>query len=369
MRIILLRSNAVNPDSRVEKEVNSLNKNHSVKILAWDRSKSTDSKAELKLKQSRSEIYRFGISAEFGAGFKKNLLPLIKFQVKLFKWLVLNRDEYDVIHACDFDTALTGMIASKLLRKKLVYDIFDYYVDAFSVPPIFKEFIKKLDNLVINTANAVIICTEKRKHQIEGTSPKYLAVIHNTPDVDLDLKEHKNINNNILRLCYVGILQEGRFLRELGESMKKHKNLELHIGGFGQLSEYFLKLADTTSNVIFYGKLSYEDTLALENNCDVLVAMYDPAIRNHNYAAPNKFYEGIALSKPLIMAFNTGVDNYVREYNIGWVINYDVNDFNYLLSKLTKEELNNKQDNLRKITNVFSWSEMERRLLSLYDEI
>lgn len=42
MNIVFLRSNPVNPDSRVEKEVNALLKNnHNVIILAWDRSSKT----------------------------------------------------------------------------------------------------------------------------------------------------------------------------------------------------------------------------------------------------------------------------------------------------------------------------------------
>ncbi|MHC3417571.1 hypothetical protein [Aerococcus sp. Group 1] len=72
MRIVFLRSNAVNPDSRVEKEVASLLKGgHEVSILAWDRESEIDSADTLKFNQFNAPIYRFGIKSEFGAGFKK----------------------------------------------------------------------------------------------------------------------------------------------------------------------------------------------------------------------------------------------------------------------------------------------------------
>ena len=63
-----------------------------------------------------------------------------------------------------------------------------------------------------------------------------------------------------------------------------------------------------TPNAIFgflqigYGKLQYSQTLALESQCDIRVATYDPSIRNHKYSAPNKFYESLMLGKPIIMA-------------------------------------------------------------------
>ncbi|GFR36000.1 hypothetical protein TCEA9_18120 [Thermobrachium celere] len=50
---------------------------------------------------------------------RKNIIPLIKFQIKLFQWLYLNRKEFDVIHACDFDTALIACIFAKMYKKKV----------------------------------------------------------------------------------------------------------------------------------------------------------------------------------------------------------------------------------------------------------
>ncbi|OFL66860.1 hypothetical protein HMPREF2758_06875 [Facklamia sp. HMSC062C11] len=373
MRVVLLRSNPVNPDSRVEKEVNSLvGAGYQVQILAWDRENHRDSLSNLDLKNGIVPIHRFGIQANFGGGFKKNSIPLIKFQMRLFSWLTCHKNEYDIIHACDFDTSLTGLLISKLYSKKLVYDIFDYYVDSFNVPNLLKAFIEKLDRMVINRADAVILCSEKRKEQILGTKPKYLEIIHNTPDIrniENELISLDRVSSSKVSICYVGILQEGRLLIELGRCVSKLDNVELHIGGFGQLEDYFFQLSQSSDNVYFYGKLPYEEVLKLEASCDVLTAIYDNSIKNHKYAAPNKFYEGLLLGKPIIMARNTGMDNYIASFGNGWIIDFNEESLFALLSKISKDSLAFEKANDYKLKMLFEWRKMEMKLIKLYGRL
>ncbi|MDS0526533.1 glycosyltransferase [Clostridium sp. SHJSY1] len=372
--IMFLRSNPVDPDSRVEKEVNTLIKNgYDVKIIGWDRSEKYKCKEKiLKLEHGYVKIYRLGIPASFGGGFKSNLKPLINFQFKLMRNLVKHRNEYDLVHACDLDTALTAFICSKLLKKKLIYDIFDYYVQAFSVPKMLKKSIESLDHKIINNADGVIICTEKRREQIIKTSPKELVIIHNTPPIVENEFKTIKLNQEKVKIVYVGILAKGRFIKEIGDIVKENKNYELHIGGFGELESYCKNLSDENENIIFYGKLEYRKTLELENSCDIMTAIYDPSIQNHHYAAPNKFYESLMLGKPVIMAKDTGVDSIVLENEIGQVIDYNkdslVKGIDNLVMK--RDEWADMAKKMKKIyINQFSWGEMEDRLLELYSKI
>ena len=70
--IVILRSNPVDPDSRVEKEANSLIKaGYDVIIVAWDRvSNYTINESFLELEVGRARVYRLGIRASFGEGKK-----------------------------------------------------------------------------------------------------------------------------------------------------------------------------------------------------------------------------------------------------------------------------------------------------------
>lgn len=374
MKVVFLRSNPVEPEPRVEKEVNSLIKNEfEVEIVAWDRnSKYKIRESYLNLEAGKVKIYRFGIPASYGGGIKKNLIPLILFQIKLYKWLYSNRNEYDVIHACDFDTAYIAMKVAKKCKKKFVYDIFDYYVDTYNVPNLLKPLIKRMDHTVINSADATIICTDKRKEQIKGATPKRLVVIHNTPaQLDMQIEKFK-LDESKIKIVYVGVLGYGRFLKEIAQFVKDNPNYEFHVGGFGELENYFKEMSREYSNIIFYGKLPYEKTLKLENSCDIMTAIYDPSISNHYYAAPNKFYEALMLGKPLIVAKNTGIDEIVLKNNLGEVIEYNLKSFQIAINRLVqrKEEwpkISQKMKELYK--KEYSWAEMEKRLVNLYKEI
>ncbi|MGM0877160.1 MAG: glycosyltransferase family 4 protein [Bacillota bacterium] len=374
MRIIFVRSNPVDPDSRVEKEVNSLVKaGYKVEILAWDRSsKYSIKESYVKLESGNVKINRFGIPASYGGGMRKNLWPLIQFQMSVFSWLFKNKNRYDVIHACDFDTAFISNKVAQQLKKKFVYDIFDYYVDAFGVPNKLKKYIVYQDHAIINTADAVIICTDKRREQIKGTSPKKLVVIHNTP-ANLGTGFQKfYLNPNKTKLVYVGVLGNGRFIREIVEIVKRNPQYEFHIGGFGEYEEYLEAVAKEYSNIYFYGKLPYHKTLELENSCDIMTAIYDPNIPNHYYAAPNKFYEGLMLGKPLIMAKNTGMDDVIAKYRLGEVIEYTTESLEGAIEKLVerKSEWSKISETMQSLYhNEYSWTSMEKQLLDLYEGI
>lgn len=372
MKILFLRSNPVSPDSRVEKEVQVLKElNKEVSVFCWDRTK--DSFVIKSVLENGVSIYRIGIKAGYSQGFKKNLKPLIKFQISIIKFLFKNRKKIEIIHACDFDTAFSAFIFSIIFKKKLVYDIFDYYVDAFNVPNYLKKLIAFLDRKIIKFANITIICTEKRKEQIKEANPKKLIIIHNTPPKIEDISR-KKLENKKIKIVYVGILPEnGRMIKELVEIVEENETLyELHIAGFGPLENYLKEKSKINENIKFYGKISYMKTLELENSCDIMTAIYDPSVPNHFYAAPNKFYESLMLGKPLIMIKNTGMSEIVSQYKIGEVIDYNKSSLEKGLKNLVNRK--NEWQEIKKIENElyekkYSWEIMSKRIKKLYDEL
>ena len=372
-RVVILRSNPVNPDSRVEKEALSLaNAGYDVSILCWDRESNHELKSgDLIIHDKRIPIMRLGFKASFGEGFK-NIKQFLKFQFAVRRWLSKNRDEYDIVHACDFDTAYFTYRLVKRKKKKFIFDIFDFW--ACEPKSFFQRQVKSAQFRIINKADATIICTEERRNQIVGSHPQRLAVIHNSPSdeqlpSDLIIEERTDRKP---RVCYVGILQDGRLLKEIGTFFADHHEIELHIGGFGILEKYFEEIAQNNDNITYYGKLRYDKTLQLESNCDLLLAIYDPSIGNHKYAAPNKFYESLFLGKPVIMVKGTGMSSIVKEYNIGTLIDYSYEGFALGLESLLerKAEWQEMSGRMRQLYHDdFSWKTMQERLLMLYRSV
>ena len=373
MKILFLRSNPVDPDSRVEKEVEALaDVGHTVEIFAWDRRRYHDFELDqLSLGAHRIPVTRVGVESKYSAGFKKNLVPLAAFEASLSSFLKCELWRFDVVHACDFDTAYVASKWCRRLHKLLVYDIFDYYVDSFSVPGVLKGFVEGMDRRLIDCADATIICTERRAEQIAGASPQRLTVVHNSPGVPNWLASFEGpTTSERVRICYVGVLSKGRDISGLLDFVASNEGFELHIGGFGLYENDVCQYAERCGNIFFYGKVSYAETLRLEASCDILVAMYDPSIRNHFFAAPNKFYEGLMLGKPLVMARGSGMSDIVEQERLGFVCEYGDVGSGLINARERRSEWEAISDCERHLyRSRYSWNVMKKRLVHLYDEL
>lgn len=368
--IIYIRSTSIINDSRASKEISSLlNNNYNVYVLGLDRDKKIKDYDNISLNNKNINGSFFKFNCRYGIGVK-TIIGLFFFQIWLLYKLIINNKKYKYVHACDFDCGFVSMIICKIFNKKMVYDIYDYYSDSRNMPNKIEKIINKLENKVINYSVVTIICGEWRKKQIEGSSPKKIVVIHNTPDINLvDRKVIVKSSNKKIKIAYVGILQEHRLLMEILEEVKTKEKYELHIGGFGLYEDYLIKMSEKYNNIYFYGSLVYADVLNLEKDCDLLFATYDPKIRNHKYSAPNKIYEAMALGKPIIVCKNTGIDKFVTKYKLGQVINYDAKDFFDKINNIFSENKKLKEFsfNSKKLYNEkFSWSIMEKKLINIY---
>lgn len=374
-RVVLIRSNPVSPDPPVEKVANTLLLlGYSVMILAWERNKKGIENSYLKLQKGDVPIIRFGIPAKFGNGIK-SIYQMAIFQMKIVNWLSKHRNEYDIIHSFDFDTGFIAEKYAKKYKKKLVYHILDFYAESHSFNKLsIENMIRKKEISIINSADAVVICTEKRKEQIADSHPKKLYVVYNTPQNSLVIDKNFHIygKEDKCKIVYVGILAETRYIREIAEFVAKDTRFEFHIGGYGYLEDVVAEYGKRYSNIFYYGKLPYSKTLALESKCDIMTAIYDPDVPNHRYAAPNKFYESLMLGKPIIMVKNTGFDDVIQKNEIGCLIEYSLEGLKKGLVQLLakKNRWSRMSEKSKKLyLQEFSWEIMERRIKHIYSDL
>ena len=375
-RVVLLRSNPVQPDPPVEKMADTLlEMGMQVGILAWDRSGKNSSCHTEQFSSGSAQILRFGIPAAYGARWA-SFSSLLRFEWSILLWLVKNRKNYDVIHAFDMDTGIVAWLVSKLFRKKFIYHVLDSYADAhfLSESPI-KRIVHGMEKALINSADATLICTEERKAQIQGSSPKRLEIIHNTPNSavveNLDRFELRESRAEV-KVAYVGTQCGGRGIEELLDVVALDPRFEVHIGGYGPLDEVIRSAAQQCDRIHYYGRLPYAQTLSLEQQCDLMVALYDPKIPNHRFAAPNKLYEALMLGKPLLMCENTGWDRLFQNEKIGILVSYSQEGIAQGL-----DQLYGKKDRWPIMSEAetclyqeqYSWETMKQRIRNIYSEI
>ena len=73
------------------------------------------------------------------------------------------------------------------------------------------------------------------------------------------------------------------------------------------------------------------------NSSDLILAIYETDIPNHIYAAPNKYYEGLYLGKPILTTIGTFVGEKTEKLKTGFSIGETFDDYNSFFSTISKE--------------------------------
>lgn len=364
---VFIRTTNIYDDSRATKEIYSLvDAGFKVIVLGWGRREDASLKCAEAFKDVKNEV---------SFSFYSVLLPTgigMRNIDKLFGWFqwvkrkVKCMDQISLIHACNLDGGICVYRFCKRNRIPFIYDIYDYYVDAHHIPNIAKTIVEKMEINVINNANTTIICTEERRVQIGKATPKKIEVIYNSPDID-------NLNDVEIKsdYAYCGSLCEKRLIKEILDEYINNTDLVINFAGNDSYYEYVKKISNDYANFNFLGTLPYSEVLKIESEARVISAIYEPSIRNHKLCAPNKFYEALALGKPIIVCRGTGLDKIVENEKIGIVIAYDAKQFYTALRTLLSDKSMCEKMGLRarKIyEEKYRWSLMKKRLEKIYNE-
>ena len=365
-RVAFIRSDGIYMDSRAIKEITALTEaGYHVMALGWDRDGAALEQCnKIFTGENKPEFYFFDSRVLGIIGGIRNIGVVLKWLRWIYQQLKAI-GQIDIIHACDFDTGAAAHYYCKHHKTKLLYDIYDYYVDTHAMPGFLSGIVEKMEINVINNADLTIICTEERKEQISKSKPRDLIVIHNSPDVPEvpDAKVEYDY-------AYCGDLIDIRLIDEIFRHYKENDDLHCYFVGNGDLVSAAEQLDSQYDRFTFGGRaLPYSEVLLLESKAMCLAAIYDPSYRNHQLCAPNKFYEALALAKPVIVCKGTGIDKIVEEYNIGIVIDYNAPAFYNAIREL-KDQPALRESMGRNARDLYDekyrWSIMKERLIQAY---
>ena len=365
MKVIMTRSNSIAPDPRVEKEARVLSAFANVTVLAWDRTGALpDEEAKY------ATIKRARIASGYGG--VAILLKLVAFNYWLFFALLFA--SFDILHACDLDTGFTAMLVAKLRAKPVVYDMFDMYSEAASeiLSPAALAIALIAESWVVRNAAVTIIVDEGRRKQLERMQPKQVVVIYNSPEeVPITATSTGTLENK--EVFYVGVLAKNRAFEYLIEAIVSVPGVKLTIGGFGS-DEAFVKaeVEKFSDRATFIGKVPYDEVLQRSATADILFALYDPRVKNHVYSSPNKLFEAMLLSKPIIVTDGTGMSDIVRRVGNGIIVEYgDAEALSQAVRRLKDSNIAEKMGARGREAYVaeFGWGIMSERLVSLYRNV
>lgn len=269
-------------------------------VIAWDRL--------LNAKFVDEYEHQLKLYCPYAQG--KKILPLIRWSLFVYYYLIKNFSKYKVIHACNMENTLL-VLPFRLLGKKIIFDVYD-------------SQIPKIERKIIPMVNALILPHEKRLEPIgiNKENVKNLFVVENAPALDYKLKDLKPRTDSKIHLSYVGTFQaKMRGIENLLDVVKSDERFVLDIAGTGDaLDAMVQQYAEDCARIHYHGKVVYTDALELMHNSDYIVALYYLCAPIHKYASPNKFHESLFLGRPIITSKGTLVGTRVEEANTGYVV-------------------------------------------------
>lgn len=341
-KIVLIRSNQIQGDSRVEKYLRFFSaQSLDYEVLAWDRD---DTGIDL----DRVKFYRR--NSGYAVGGMTAALNRLYWFLYVIRMLRQYKKQEIVIHACDVDCAYPAALYKKFFNRHayIVFDVFDWMSDdvASKSKGMISKSIAYMESISLKYSNKLIVCEEERREQIPDYEKYDIMVLPNIPTADsmtkmIDENECKFGDDKPV-FSYVGGLGYARFLDEL-LTLAEEGYVNLLIAGYGdkQMEDRCKKLNER-DNVKYFGKVPYSIGLSIMSHSDLIYAMYCKIIRNHYYAAPNKFYEPMMLGKPLLTTKDIIIGEKVEKLGFGYTIGESYQELVDFVKSIDKVDLRRK---------------------------
>lgn len=143
-------------------------------------------------------------------------------------------------------------------------------------------------------------------------------------------KNNRLFNNDNITIGYFGSLDSSRGLLELISFCNEY-GYNCIVAGRGELADEIVKLSSRHDNLVMLGQYAPKDLATLYSQIDFCWAYYSPHLLLHKYAAPNKYYEHLAFSTPIIFNKVVPLVDKIEDKRTGISISDNLNVDNFVI--------------------------------------
>jgi len=245
-------------------------------------------------------------------------------------------------------------------------------------------FGKSLEKILINVVKEVpdyyVITSPGFYHgyyEKYGFDKNKFFVFENVPQKNIfktyEINPEKIMNKEKLVIGYIGAVAYYSSLKALFEACNNIENVEIVIAGKGPDSEKVENEAKKYKNVKVLGRYNYEQDISrLYSMVDVVYSLYNVDNYNVKLLLPNKLYEAIVCGKPIIVAKDTYLEEYVKELGVGFSAPYkDVDALKALIEDIynNREKLSDISRKCMEIRNNYFYETVEEEFLKWLEQI
>ena len=369
-RVMFVMSNAPEQDIRVCKQARTLkHAGYVTSLLYWDREGKSN-------RLGNTEEYDEKLCLRFKAPSGIKLIPFLPVWWS-FVCVSLLMQKWDIVHALNFHSIIPSLIAGKLKRKTVIYEILDVY--EWRLPRTVGTICMALDKLCMRLADGIIIADEAQSEGIGGIPNHNIVPIYDSPPDTFSKKDSDYLGNQTkgnFTLFYAGALYKNRRLNldKVVEAIKDIEGVKLIIAGYGDLvnetKEWSYRMPD---KVEFIGRISYEEVIERGLRADLFFVLRDSTVPTNRYTCGSNLFNAMICGKPILANGGSSTATKVYEENCGLVV--DANDIAEIRKAIVKLKENPQlcqelgATGRKAYEQRYSWQIMEQRLVTLYQEL
>jgi len=267
--------------------------------------------------------------------FNRSALFYAAYNIRLFFLLLFSK--VDILLANDTDTLLANFLASKIRRKKLIFDAHELFPEVPELVhrPKIKRVWEKIEDWIFpHLKYCYTVCQPiadyySQKYKID------MQVVRNVPYRSKPVKEKLLNYSDRKIIIYQGALNIGRGLEWVIDAMPLVEKAVLVIIGDGDIADELKKRAkklNLSNKVFFLGRISGSELHKYTPSADLGLCLLEDRGLNYYYSLPNRIFDYIHAGVPVLATPFPEIANIVKTHNTGILI--DRNDPEYLAAIL-----------------------------------
>ncbi len=256
--------------------------------------------------------------------FNKGFLFYGEFNLRLFFILLFSKK--DILLSNDLDTLLPNFLASKLQRKKLVYDSHELFTEIPEL--VHRPFVKKvwlaIEEWIFPKLKNVYTVSPKIAEIYTHKYGVHVEIIRNLPTKkQLEKGSFPFSTEGQKIILYQGAINLGRGLELMIKTMPFLENYLFLIIGDGDITEGLKDLVaekNLTEKVKFLGKVLPEKLHSFTSLAAIGISFEEDLGLNYRYALPNKIFDYIQAEIPVLVSDLPEMKKIILDYQIGEII-------------------------------------------------
>ena len=291
-------------------------------------------------------------------------------------------------HCNEPDSWIVGILLKIFKGKKVIFDVHEHYPSRVAEKISPKIFWPIVESIVIvffrifSYFTDVLIYAKKSVAADFPKKKKSVFVLNFTPieKRDLDFEIQKQKTNERITAVHLGLISRNRGWPEAVNALSRIKHdFILHIVGKfsdGSADDFSKKVEELgiKDKVLCEGWMNYEDAFERLLAADIGLILFQPGIKNHEFALPHKLFDYMLAGLPVIAPiFAKEIAPIVENENCGVLVNTDdpleiSQAFEYLISNPEKRyEMG--QNGRAAVIREYNWEAEAEKLINIYSNL